>query len=214
MENDIKAIIFDMGGVILRTRDELPRKELAEMLGITLEQLKKELFFSDSAIKSEEGYLHKYDHWKNILRNHGITNYANLKEFDEKFWSGDCPDQKLISYIGKLKGEFALGMISNAFMGAREWIESHYHFTELFDFTVFSYELKIRKPDPEIYLFACKKLKVEPKEAIFIDDMLINVEGACKVGLYGIQFHDQEQLESELNKTIRQINGLRGSGNE
>jgi glucose-1-phosphatase len=202
MKNNIKAIIFDMGGVILRTNDESPRRELAEYLGISLEQLKDEVFSSDMAIKSEEGLIDKYDLWKFILKSHGHQDLDKAQEYDEKFWSGDRLDQELLEYIKVLKKQFALGMISNAFKGAREWIESHYHFTQLFDYSVFSYEIKIRKPDPRIYQLVCRKLKVNPQQAIFVDDILENVEGARKAGLIGIQYFGPNQLKHEIKQIL------------
>jgi glucose-1-phosphatase len=202
MATRIKAIIFDMGGVILRTNDETPRKELAECLGISFEKLKEEVFSSDMAIKSEEGLIDKYDLWKFILKSHGHQDLVKAQEYDEKFWSGDSLDQELLDYIKNLKKQFALGMISNAFKGAREWIESHYHFTQLFDYSVFSYELKIRKPDSRIYQFVCRKLKVQPREAIFVDDMLDNVEGAKKAGLFGIQYFGPNQLKHDIKQIL------------
>lgn len=195
-----------MGGVIIRTCDESPRIQMAARMGITVEQLKNEVFFSESAIKSEEGYLDKYAHWKTILNTFGLISDENPKDYDEKFWSGDCIDEKLIEYIKFLKKTYSLGFISNAFKGAREWIESHYHFMNLFDFAIFSYEVKMRKPDPKIFHYACEKMRVEPHEAVFIDDMKINVEGARAAGLYGIQYKDRDQLKTHLQKLIMQVN--------
>lgn len=199
MKNKIKAIIFDMGGVLLQTLDESPRKQIAASIGISLEQLKFDVFQSDDAIKSEEGQFDKYELWKLILGKHGYTNLAKANEFDEKFWSGDDLNQELINIIKILKNNYMLGMISNAFKGARNWIELHYHFTKLFIFTVFSYEIGIRKPDPRIYHYACQELGVNPEEAVFVDDMKANVDGAKKAGLKGIEYRNVEQLKHELS---------------
>lgn len=202
MKNNIKAIIFDMGGVILRTNDESPRKEIAESLNISLEQLKQEVFFSNTAIKSEKGLIDKYDLWKLILKSHAHQDLEKAPEYDEKFWSGDILNLDLLDLIKNLKKQFLIGMLSNAFKGAREWIENHYHFLQIFDYSVFSYEIGIRKPDKKIYQFVCRKLKVKPQETIFIDDMLNNVEGARKAGLIGIQYLSFNQLKHELKQIL------------
>jgi glucose-1-phosphatase len=206
MKEKLKAVIFDMGGVILRTYDETPRIQLAAGMGITVEQLKNEVFFSESAIESEEGYIDKYAHWKNVLHTFGINADENLMEYDEKFWSGDCVDQELVNYLKLLRESYLLGFISNAFKGAREWIESHYHFMDLFDYAIFSYEIKIRKPDPRIYLHACRNLKVNPHEAVFIDDIKNNVDGAKAAGLFGIQYLNIKQLAYDLEEILANIN--------
>jgi FMN phosphatase YigB (HAD superfamily) len=202
LKKDIKAIIFDMGGVILRTCDETPRKELAEELGVSLDWLKLEIFFSDSAIRSEEGYLDKYEHWKIILNKFGIPDAGNPKKYDEKFWSGDYLDNSLVQYFAELKNKYKLGLISNAFKGARDWIESHYQFMQYFDYSVFSYEIHLRKPDTKIFHHVCHELGVQPEQSVFVDDMLVNVEGARAAGLFAVHYQDKDQLEIELSKII------------
>ena len=59
----IKAVIFDMGGVILRTVDAGEREALAERLGTTRRELEKVLFHSPTAFKSETGELSVREHW-------------------------------------------------------------------------------------------------------------------------------------------------------
>jgi epoxide hydrolase-like predicted phosphatase len=206
LKNEIKAIIFDMGGVFLRTCDETPRMKLAEELGITIEQLKHEVFFSDSAIRSEEGYLDKYAHWEEILHRLKNPNANQAKKYDEQFWSGDYLDESLVEYLGRIKSIFKLGLISNAFQGARKWIESHYQFMQIFDYSLFSYEVHLRKPDARIYHYACRELGVRSDQSVFIDDMLMNVEGAQAAGLFAIQYQNREHLEIELSKITSQVN--------
>jgi glucose-1-phosphatase len=214
IKKPIKAIIFDMGGVLLRTCDESPRIQLAEKMGVTVEQLKHEVFSSRSAIQSEEGLLDKAAHWKNVLESFGLIANGSLESFDEMFWAGDCVDQDLLAYIRQLRIIFSLGFISNAFQGARPWIESHYGFMDVFNYTVFSYEVKMRKPQPEIYLLVCMHLGVAPEEAVFVDDMQVNVDGARNAGLHAIHYQDKNQLEKELGELILRINEIREPGNQ
>ena len=202
MKKEINAIIFDMGGVILRTRDETPRKELAEELGVSLEWLKHEVFLSDSAIRSEEGFLDKYEHWQIILNKLGISDTNNPKKYDEKFWSGDYLDRRLVDYFAELKKTYKLGLISNAFKGARDWIERNYQFMQYFVYSIFSYEIRLRKPDAKIFHHACHELGVKPEQSVFVDDMLVNVEGARAAGLFAVHYQDKDQLEIELSKII------------
>ena len=194
----IRAIIFDMGGVIILTCDDSSRIALAGQLGITTEQLTKAVFSSESAIRSEEGELNKQEHWKNVLRSFGKESVKNVMPYDEAFWAGDCIDKELIEFIHALKKKYKIGFLSNAFKGAREWVESHFQFLDAFDLTVFSYEVKLRKPDPKIYQLVCERLEVQPEEAIFIDDMAINVEGARLAGLHSIQYFNKDQLKTQL----------------
>ena len=69
-----------------------------------------------------------------------------------------------------------------------------------FDGLVFSGPLGIAKPDVRIFEYLLNKFNLEANESIFIDDLLVNVEGAQKVGIKGYVFDgDAKKLRKELN---------------
>ncbi|HVP91849.1 MAG TPA: HAD family phosphatase [Terriglobales bacterium] len=70
----------------------------------------------------------------------------------------------------------------------------------LFDDFVLSYELRLTKPDPAIYLEAARRAGCRPDECVFIDDMEENVKGALAAGLRGIHYRPETDLEAELKK--------------
>ena len=70
----------------------------------------------------------------------------------------------------------------------------------LFDGYVLSYELKLLKPDPAIYLAAARKAGCAAGECVFIDDMEENVRAAVAVGLAGVHYLPETDLEAELRK--------------
>ena len=203
MNNEIKAIIFDMGGVIIFTCDDIPRQILARQLGVPVSQLQDEVFNSQSALMSETGILSKEEHWAKVLENLGINPSQNIKKIDEAFWAGDCIDDQLLRYIKLLKKKYKVGFLSNAFKGVREWIENHYRFLDLFDQVIFSNEVGLRKPDLAIYRMMCEKLNVIPQQAVFIDDMLVNVEGAQKAGLRAVHYQGREKLVNDLESILK-----------
>jgi HAD superfamily hydrolase (TIGR01509 family) len=76
------------------------------------------------------------------------------------------------------------------------------HFPEIlfFDGYVLSYELKLLKPDPAIYLAAARLAGTDPAECVFIDDMEENVKGAVDAGLNGVLYRPETDLAAELRK--------------
>jgi FMN phosphatase YigB (HAD superfamily) len=58
--------------------------------------------------------------------------------------------------------------------------------------------VRLIKPDPLIYEHCLRGLDVAPSEALFIDDRLVNIESARKIGIHGIQFKSTAQLRIEL----------------
>jgi HAD superfamily hydrolase (TIGR01509 family) len=69
-----------------------------------------------------------------------------------------------------------------------------------FDAYVLSYELKLLKPDPAIYLAAARLAGVRPDECVFIDDMEENIAGAVETGSAGIHYRPETDLAIELFK--------------
>ena len=68
----------------------------------------------------------------------------------------------------------------------------------LFDAVVFSCNVGVRKPNPNIYKIMLKKLNVQPQEAVLIDDREENIVGAKKVGINAILFVDKNHLTKIL----------------
>ena len=75
-----------------------------------------------------------------------------------------------------------------------------FDFLKLFDGIVVSGQIKMLKPEKEIYEYILNKYKLKSSECIFIDDRLLNVKGAELVGMHGIKFDNSKQMKSELKK--------------
>ncbi len=73
-------------------------------------------------------------------------------------------------------------------------------FLPLTDGDVFSYTVKMIKPDVEIYETLLKKYQLTADECVFIDDRMENIEGAKKAGIHGICFETIEQVKEDLKK--------------
>ena len=194
MSDLYRAVIWDMGGVILRTEDHTPRLRLAERLGVSLEELYRSVFASETARQAELGLLSTDQHWRSLAERYSLTD-DELVQFQNEFWAGDRFDALLLDYIDNLRPQYKTALLSNAWIDARQVLSAC---LRVFDLAIFSAEIGLKKPDQEIYLHALKALNVTPQQAIFIDDMPANVEGARRAGLYPIQFVSRPQVIEEL----------------
>jgi HAD superfamily hydrolase (TIGR01509 family) len=79
-----------------------------------------------------------------------------------------------------------------------EFILKHYEFLKHFQGWSLSYEVGAAKPDPAIYEHALSKTQIPASEALFVDDQLVNVESARKLGMDAIHFLNPAQLIQEL----------------
>ena len=73
---------------------------------------------------------------------------------------------------------------------------------KLFDFVIESSKENVRKPDPNFYLFACTRAVIEPNEAIFLDDLGINLKPAKELGMTTIKVIDPDKALSELQSYL------------
>lgn len=77
-----------------------------------------------------------------------------------------------------------------------------YEIFKLLEGSVISYQLKIVKPNPEIYQTLLERYGLKAEECVFADDKLENIEGAERVGMHGILFTDMEQYKRELEPML------------
>jgi epoxide hydrolase-like predicted phosphatase len=73
---------------------------------------------------------------------------------------------------------------------------------ELFDVTVISGEVGMRKPDPEIYELCARQLGLPPSACVFVDDLAPNVRGAAAVGMVGILHRTYGETVAELDAVL------------
>jgi len=89
----------------------------------------------------------------------------------------------------------------------REW-EAHWRamlpVDEIFDVVVDSAFVGSRKPEPRIYEITLERLGVVPEEAVFVDDVEVNCEGARELGITAIRFRSTEQAIEQIETALRE----------
>jgi len=194
----IKAVIFDLGGVLLRTIDPAPREELGQRYGLTLKELFQFIFASESSQQAERGEKTDSDHWHWALDQIGVAPEDHAA-FIRQWWAGDRMDYELLRFIGELRPEYRTGLLSNAWLGTRDNITRHWGSLDpYFDEVVFSAEIKLRKPEPAIFDHILNLLGARPDEAIFVDDYGVNVQAAQALGLHAVQFCSSAQARQDV----------------
>ncbi len=197
----IRAVFFDFGGVIMRTEYQAPRQKLAERFNMDYDEMDRAVFGSDSARRASVGEITEEAHWAAILKRFKQP-ASEMQAFRDHFFGGDVVDRKLVEYIRSLRGEFHTGLISNAWSGLREFITKE-KLIDLFDTVIISAEIGVTKPSAKIYEVALDQSKVRAGDAVFVDDMPVNIEACEKVGIKGILFNDPEKSLSRLDQLLK-----------
>jgi len=196
----IRAVFFDLGGVILRTEYQAPRQHLAEKLGMEYDDLVKVVFDSESGYKASMGAITPDEHWAAVIKR--LKRPASeLEAIRHEFFAGDIIDRTLLEFLRSLRGTYKTGLISNAWGDLREYIVRE-KFDDAFDHMIISAEVGAVKPEAKIYQIALEQAGVHANEAVFVDDFAVNIEGCEKVGMQGIYFEDPESTLLQLKELL------------
>jgi HAD superfamily hydrolase (TIGR01509 family) len=195
----IRAVFFDLGGVILRTTDKTPRTRLGERFGMSYDEMDNFVFECPTAIQASIGAISEDDHWLDVTRRLNLAE-REMPALRDAFFGGDTVDWNIVNFLRSIRKTHKTGLISNAWDGLRPWIVKQ-QFADAFDVMVISAEVHNGKPAPEIFHYAFGKLNVKAEEAVFVDDVQKNISACEALGMQGILFQTSEQTLEKL-KTI------------
>ena len=182
----LKALIFDIGGVLLRTETLEHRRKWERRFGLNDWQLQDMFFNSAVGQAAQIGQASTGDAWAFMAQTLSLD-ADQLAELKRDFWAGDVLDRNLIALIQSLRPRYKTAILSNAMPDARENLKAGIN-GDTFDVLVFSGEEGVKKPSPEIYRRVLARIGIQAKEAVFVDDVLANVEAARALGMQAIQY--------------------------
>jgi len=197
----IKAVVFDWGGVLMRTVDYAPRHRSDDQLGLPHGSVEKAVHGSDAWRHAQVGEISVEDYWNAVSSHLGLTR-DQLSKLRVEVYSGDRLDAAVFSIL-QLCREKSLrtGLLSNNTSDLMDSIRAA-QLEALFDAIVISADIHIMKPEPAAYTAILDKLNVVAAEAIMIDDFPSNIEGARAVGMAAILFVPGGSWNAELQRLI------------
>ena len=198
----IKAVIFDFGGVLIRTEDHTGRRKWGDRLGLEMEQLVTAVFESEASELATVGKVPAEQVWTDFAHRYGLNDEEG-HEFYEDFWSGDELDTRLVDYLQSLRPRYKTAILSNAWLNAREWFTEIHGLGDAVEEIIISAEEGVAKPDARIYQIAADRLGVQLDEAVFVDDMLANVEAARAAGMRGVHFQSTDQAIADIERYLK-----------
>jgi epoxide hydrolase-like predicted phosphatase len=199
----IKALIFDFGGVLMRTRTGGSRRALEQRLGLPPNTIEARVFNCDLSLKAMCGEVSEEELWRALERELDLPRFGmTWQEFQEEFFAEDFLDEELVALIRSVRPALKTGLISNAWDGLRDVLHTRVPIADAFDVLVISAEEKIMKPDPRIYHLALERLGLPPQEAIFVDDFIENIDAAQAVGLIGLHFKSSQQAQQDIRALL------------
>ncbi len=207
MKDKINTIIFDLGAVLI---DWNPKYVFTKVFN---EEEKMNWFF-ENICTSE--WNEKQDAGRS-LKEATAELIAIYPEYEhqvrayydrwEEMLGGAIDETVEILRLLKESGQYKLYALTNWSAETFPVAIQRYDFLQWFDGIVMSGEERTRKPFADIYHTLLSRFKVNPDEAIFIDDSMRNIKGAEAVGIRGIHFLSPQQLHQALKEEGIIING-------
>lgn len=191
--NNIKNIIFDLGGVVIDIDFELTFKALAELSPYSLDETKKIMGELNIWDIYERGELSDNEFIKTLKKELKITAYNDKVIAAWNALLLQIPKER-IELIRTLNNKYQTYVLSNTslyhIIGLNQILKDSsgdLSLHSVMNNTIyFSYEINRRKPDLDIYEFVIKDANINPSETVFLDDNLDNVLAAREAGLNAI----------------------------
>jgi glucose-1-phosphatase len=197
----IKAIIVDVGGVILHERDHAKRFEWEARLGLPKGELDRIVFDSAPAAHAASGQVQASEVWREVGGVLGLT-ATQIAELQYDYWSCEVLDSALVSFLQGLRPRYRISILTNAWSDARTIHNSRFKFDSWLDGAIYSAEVRLLKPDPRIYRLALDQLGLAAHACIYVDDKSTNVEAAESLGMFGVCYRNTEQTIADIQELL------------
>jgi epoxide hydrolase-like predicted phosphatase len=195
----IKAVIFDIGGVLVRTADHSSRRQWEQKLGLAEWESETIVFNSEMGRKAQTGDITDEALWQWVGQRLRLDE-AELAAFRAGFWAGDVLDTGLAAFIRTLRPAYQTAVISNATDNLRHALTHQFQIADAFDLIVSSAEEHVMKPDARIYQRTLQRLGRQPAETVFIDDFAHNIQAARELGRATIHFQPDTNVPAALKR--------------
>jgi len=195
--HEFEAAIFDVGGVLHKNIVQHVRKDIAAHFGLQKDEFRDA--WRKTSLPLGTGEINEAEFWQRFIARIQSTiplpeESLLVREYARRFKA----NRGVLNIIDQLDLEsYKLAIPSNT-------VEAHVKFLserglfDKFDIKVFSNEVGLHKPDPEIYLVTLEQLGTNADRAFFVDDNANNVMAANNMGIRGIQYISTKQLRRDL----------------
>jgi putative hydrolase of the HAD superfamily len=195
----LRAVVFDFGMVLTGVPDPAAHAAMVSLTKLPADRFEN-LYWQDRHAY-DEGKLTGVAFWQKFIFDAGLdlgeTAVGELNRLDARMWTSQDPT--MVAWQLELKRHGLLtAILSNMGDTVHESIEREFAWIQRFDALVWSYQLRIAKPDPAIYRAVLERLGTRPEETLFLDDKAINIDAARALGMQAIQFSTVDRLRTDL----------------
>jgi len=196
---NINAVILDYGEVLSHRPLPGELERMAGAFGVGMDTFPELWMRNRHAF--DRGDLTAEAYWSRMSHDTGrpldARQLQEICQLDMEMWARD--NQAMVEWMRALRaGDIKVGLLSNMHADMVAYVRKKFTWLDEFDFQTFSADVRMVKPDAEIYAYTLRGLGVKAAESLFIDDRVGNIDAARVLGMNAIQFESVEQLREEL----------------
>jgi HAD superfamily hydrolase (TIGR01509 family) len=197
----VRNVIFDIGGVILEWNPEAILKSYSDSAELRA-TLREALFEHPDWLQLDRGTLTENEALARLETRTRLPS-AELCGLLDAVRASLKPKMDTLALLERLgRRQVPLYCLSNMSAATFAYLRERHAFWDWFRGIVISGEVKLMKPEPEIFEYLLSRYGVSASETIFIDDHPPNIRGAKAIGLSTILFKDARQCETELDRLL------------
>lgn len=202
---DVKAVLFDFGGVLSTSPFE------------AFARYEREHGLPERFLRGLNAANHHDNAWAHLERGDvTLDEFCRRYEAEARAAGHEVAGRDVLALLrGDLRPEMLTavrrcsehlltGLLTNNFVGmsAADGFSELRQVLDLFDAIVESSQVGVRKPEPRFYDLACEALGIEPAEAVFLDDLGVNLKPARQLGMRTIKVVDPATALAELEAVV------------
>ena len=194
----IKCIIFDLGDVLVHNNPRKACERISNHCPLNPDEVG---WFAPEHVHKlmDTGKITKRDLYRQAVKNLGLKGISQ-KKFESIYADIFTNNKPVQSLALKLSKNYKLVLLSNTDPIHFEHIKNSFPILSAFSRHVVSYKVGFVKPSRQIYLAALKTSGCKASECVFVDDKMINVLGARKLGINAMRYKTPAKLKSDLKK--------------
>ncbi len=195
----VKAVLFDLGKVLVHFNFDPAFKRLSASCGLPVKEIEDYFVSSGLEVLYDGGKISSRVFYAEIKKALGLkTDFDGFKKIWNEIFT---PKKDMIALVGRLSKNYRLVLISNTNAMHFEYIQNKYPVLEKFDRLILSYKEKIRKPDERIYRLAARACRAHPSEIYYIDDRADLTGAAHELGFSAFTYRDNHaELLADMQK--------------
>lgn len=199
MDNRIKAVIFDLGRVLIDFDHLIAARKIIRFTGKDKTDIFNLFFDSHLTKEFEEGQISPEVFFAKVKEALELKlSYAEFLPIWNEIFFLNRHNDEVQTVARALKNSYKTALLTNVNILHFEYLKERFDIFSPFHHIITSFEVKVRKPEAAIYRKALEILDVSPHEAFYTDDRPELIASAKELGIRAFVFTGPEQLKNDL----------------